>query len=193
MYVPVSKSNLKSLDRQSWLQWASAFEYSCNILQRDRNLENVDVCTGATPRKPAASVSSKGSLTAQWTSFSKPGKHHVIWATSPAPGVFTVASLTGIKTGLACCIESKQRWKYLHGAEEGGGDRGQKEMEVALGCCEVSGPCPGFLCPVPNTEAFLVSMAMLVHALFTVFVYWLQPLIGDSLIHLIESKDKWYP
>lgn len=142
MYVPVSKSNLKSLDRQSWLQWASAL--------RDRNLENVDVCTGTTPKKPAASVSSKGSLTAQWTSFSKPGKHHVIWATSPAPGVFTIASLIGIKTGLECCIESKQRWKYLHGAEEGGGDRGQKEMEVALGCYLwgvwtvpwVSLPCP---------------------------------------------------
>lgn len=90
------------------------------------------------------------SLHSKLVSPSQRRKHHVIWATSPTPGVFTAASLTGIKTGLACCIESKQRWKYLHGAEEGRGDRGQKEMEVALGCYLwgvwtvpwVSLPCP---------------------------------------------------
>lgn len=151
VYVPVSKSNLESLDRQSWLQWASAFEYSGNILQRESNLENVNVCMAAAPRKPATSVSSKGlSLHSKLVSLSQGRKHHVLWATSPAPGIFTAASLTGIKTGLACCIESKQRWKYLHGAVVGSGDRGQKEMEVALGCCLwgvwtvpwVSLPCP---------------------------------------------------
>lgn len=56
LYIPVSKSSLRSLDRQSWLGWASAFGYSCNTLHMESILEAVDLCMGATPRKPSALV-----------------------------------------------------------------------------------------------------------------------------------------
>lgn len=59
--------------------------------------------------------------------------------------------------------------------------------------CEASGPRPGLFLPVPHTEAFLVSVALLIHALFIVFVYELQPLIRVCLKYLTEPKAKWCP
>lgn len=148
------------------------------------------------------------SLHSKLVSPSQWRKHHVIWATSPTPGVFTAASLTGIKTGLACCIESKQRWKYLHGAEEGRGDRGQKEMEVALGCYLwgiwtvpwVSLPCPQHW-SFPGFYGYADSCSLhcfylLVTALDLWLPYILNRIKGQmvSLVHgLDRRRDKKLP
>lgn len=172
-----------------------AFGSSCNTLKMESNWR---MCICSWVPLPGSHPPWFWEGSTQETCFPKQGKHHVTWAVSPAPGVFMVAffffffdrhkNMFGRPDWIWTKIKmSSWIWGGVQGTRTGDGRRHFGTS------CETFGPCPGLFLPVPHTEAFLVSVALLIHALFIVFVYELQPLIRGYLMYLTEPKAKWYP